>query len=135
MWYPLIEIGLNRGVWRAPNSMVSVTRRIEGRGGKIYSFCAMYSFRMSFWRVPETRSQATPCCRATARYMAHSAAAGELMVIETVTSPSGMPRKRISMSSSELTGAPHFPTSPRLMGWSASYPISVGRSKATESPV
>ena len=37
------------------------------------------------------------------------------MVIETVTSPSGMPRKRISMSSSEEIGAPHLPTSPSLM--------------------
>ena len=26
----------------------SVTRRIEGLGGKMYSFWAMYSFRMSF---------------------------------------------------------------------------------------
>ena len=47
--------------------------------------------------------------------MAHSTEAGELMVMETVTSPSGMPRKRISMSSSDETGAPHFPTSPSLM--------------------
>ena len=66
--------------------MVSVTSRMDGRGGKMYSFCAMYSFRMSFCSVPETAFQSTPCCSATARYMAHSTAAGELMVIETVTS-------------------------------------------------
>ncbi len=66
--------------------MVSVTSRIEGRGGKMYSFCAMYSFRMSFWMVPESFSQAAPCFSATTRYMAQSTAAGELMVIETVTS-------------------------------------------------
>ncbi len=113
-------MGLNRGVWRAPNSMVSVTSRMDGRGGKMNSFCAMYSFRMSFCRVPETRAQSTPCFSATARYMAHSTAAGELMVMETVTSPSGMPRNRISMSSSEQTDAPHLPTSPSLSGWSAS---------------
>ena len=34
--------------------MVSVTSRMEGRGGKMYSFCAMYSFRMSFCSVPES---------------------------------------------------------------------------------
>src|SRR6202040_2716179 len=109
MWYPEIEIGLNRGVCRAPNSMVSVTSRIEGRGGKMYSFCAMYSFRISFWRVPDRRDQSAPCCSATARYMAHTTAAGELMVMETVTSPSGMPRNRISMSSSDEIDAPHLP--------------------------
>ena len=81
--------------------MVSVTRRMEGRGGKMYSFCAMYSFRMSFCSVPESCAQSTPCFSATARYMAQRTAAGELMVIETVTSPSGMPRNSVSMSSSE----------------------------------
>src|SRR3984893_177128 len=104
-----IEIGLNLGVCRAPNSIVSVTRRSEGSGGKMYSFCAMYSFRMSFCRVPDTFDQETPCCSGTARYMAHRIGAGELMVIETVTSPSGMPRKRVSMSSREEMETPHFP--------------------------
>mgnify|MGYP003693560837 CR=1 FL=1 len=58
--------------------------------------------------MPESRSHGTPCCSATARYMAHTTEAGELMVMETETSPSGIPRKRISMSSSEEMGAPHF---------------------------
>ncbi len=31
-----------------PNSTVSVTSRMEGWGGKMYSFWAMYSLRMSF---------------------------------------------------------------------------------------
>ena len=56
----------------------------------MYSFCAMYSFKMSFCSVPETRDQSTPCFSATARYMAQITGAGELMVIETVTSPSGI---------------------------------------------
>ena len=37
----------------------------------MYSFCAMYSLRMSFCSVPEMRRQSTPCFSATARYMAH----------------------------------------------------------------
>ena len=82
----------------------------------MYSFCAMYSFRMSFCSVPESFAQSTPCCSATARYIAQRTEAGELMVIETVTSPSGMPPKRISMSSSELMATPHLPTSPSLSG-------------------
>ncbi len=78
----------------------------------MYSFCAMYSFRMSFCSVPDSRVQSTPCFSATARYIAQMTGAGELMVIETVTSPSGMPRKRVSMSSSEQMDTPHLPTSP-----------------------
>src|SRR3954465_240723 len=102
-----MEMGLNFGVWRAPNSTVSVTRRIDGRGGKMYSFCAMYSLSMSFCSVPESFDQAAPCCSATARYIAHKTEAGELIVIDTVTSLSGMPRNRISMSSSDEMLAPH----------------------------
>ena len=78
----------------------------------MYSFCAMYSFRMSFCSVPESRVQSTPCCSATARYIAQRIDAGELMVIETVTSPSGMPRNSVSMSSSDEIATPHLPTSP-----------------------
>ena len=39
------------------------------------------------------------------------------------------------MSSMEQIDTPTFPTSPSDSGWSASRPICVGRSKATESPV
>ena len=67
----------------------------------MYSFCAMYSFRMSFCSVPDSRDQSTPCFSATAKYMAHMIDAGELMVIETVTSPRGMPSNRVSISASE----------------------------------
>ena len=40
---------------------MSMTSRIEGSGGKMYSFCAMYSFRMSFWIVPRSSRVGTPC--------------------------------------------------------------------------
>ena len=36
------------GRWLVPNSTVSVTKRIDGLGGKMYSFWAMYSLSMSF---------------------------------------------------------------------------------------
>ena len=52
----------------------------------MYSFCAMYSFRMSFCSVPEIFFQSAPCFSATARYIAQMIAAGELMVIDVVTS-------------------------------------------------
>ena len=41
--------------------MLSTTSRIEGFGGKMYSFCAWYSLRMSFCVVPRSFSAATPC--------------------------------------------------------------------------
>src|SRR5262252_2030434 len=84
IWYPLIEMVLNRGVNLEPNSKVSTTSLIEGAGGKMYSFCAMYSLRMSFWMVPEIFFQSAPCFSATTKYMAHKIEAGELMVMDTV---------------------------------------------------
>ncbi len=51
----------------------------------------MYSLRMSFCSVPESVFQFAPCFSATAKYIAQSTAAGELMVIEVVTLFSGMP--------------------------------------------
>ena len=41
---------------------MSVTSRIDGSGGKIHSFCAMYSLRMSVWIVPRSSARGTPCC-------------------------------------------------------------------------
>ena len=84
------------------------------------SFCAMNSFRMSFWIVPRSWSARTPCFSAAAMYMAQMMAAGELMVMLVETLSSGMPSSRISMSLSEETATPHVPNSPRASGWSVS---------------
>ncbi len=114
---------------------MSVMSRIDGRGGKMNSFCAMNSLRMSFWIVPDSVFQPAPCRSATTRYMAKIIAAGELIVIEVVMSPTGIPSNSVSMSASEVTLTPHFPTSPSASSWSGSRPMSVGRSNATLSPV
>ncbi len=82
----------------------------------MYSFCAMYSFRMSFCSVPEIFFQSAPCFSATAKYIAQITAAGELMVIDVVTLASGILSKSTSMSASELIATPHFPTSPSESG-------------------
>ena len=71
--------------------MVSRTSRIDGRGGKTNSFWAWYSFRMSFWSVPPSRDRSTPARSACAMNIARMTAAGELMVIDVVMSPSAMP--------------------------------------------
>src|SRR6185437_5918799 len=84
-----METGLKRGVSRAPNSIVSTTRRIEGAGGKMYSFWAMYSLRMSFCRVPEMRFHSAPWRSAATRNIAQITAAGELMVIAVVAHQRG----------------------------------------------
>ena len=101
----------------------------------MYSFCAMNSFRMSFWMVPEIAFQSAPCCSATTRYIAKIIDAGELIVIDVVMSASEMPSNSTSMSASDAMLTPHFPTSPIDSSWSGSRPISVGRSKATLRPV
>ena len=85
--------------------------------------------------MPERARQSAPCFSATARYIAKIIAAGELIVIDVVMSPREMPSNSVSMSARDATLTPHLPTSPSESGWSGSRPISVGRSKATLSPV
>ena len=65
MWYPEIEIGCIRGSSCAENSIMSTTSRIDGSGGKMYSFCAMYSLRMSVWTVPRSCASGTSCSSPT----------------------------------------------------------------------
>ena len=67
------------------NAIVSRTSRIDGRGGNTNSFCAWYSFRMSFCSVPPSAARGTPAASAWATYMAKITAAGELIVIDVVT--------------------------------------------------
>ena len=58
-----------------------------------------------------------------------------LMVIEVVTLSRGRPASSSRMSANESMATPTFPTSPSDLGWSESYPIWVGRSKAQDRPV
>jgi hypothetical protein len=58
-----------------------------------------------------------------------------LMVIDVDTRSSGMPSSSVSMSSRLSMATPTRPTSPTACGSSESYPIWVGRSKATDRPV
>ena len=55
------------------------------------SFCAWYSFRMSFCSVPPSRARSTPPRSAFATYIANTIAAGPLIVIDVVTVPRSMP--------------------------------------------
>src|SRR5579884_3160621 len=111
-----MEIGFQRGVSRALKVIESTTRRIEGAGGKMYSFCAMYSLRMSFWIVPEMCFRFVPLFSAATRYMAQIIAAGEFMVIEFETISRGSPARCVSMSVIEDTDTPQLPTSPFARG-------------------
>src|SRR5512136_1880296 len=96
-----MEIVFHRGTSPWQKAKVSVIRRIDGRGGKIYVPRAMYSLRMSFWIVPPTFDRSAPCFFATATYSASRIDAVALIVIEVVIVSSGMSRNRISMSASE----------------------------------
>jgi hypothetical protein len=66
--------------------------------------------------------------------MQNTGTAGPLIVIEVVTSASGMPSNSTSMSAAESMATPQCPTSPSDFGSSESRPISVGMSNATDSP-
>ncbi|MEJ7697489.1 MAG: hypothetical protein WKF78_12925 [Candidatus Limnocylindrales bacterium] len=101
-----------RGISRVPNSIVSVTRRMDGSGGNRNSFCATNSFRMSFWVVPSSRSRGTPAFSAATMYIAQIGAAGELIVIDVLTRSSGRPASRTSMSARLETATPQVPNSP-----------------------
>ena len=105
-----------------------------GRGGKTNSFWAWYSFKMSFWMVPERAARATPVLSATPTYMAITTAAGELIVIDVLTAPRSMPEKSVSMSAIVSMATPARPTSPLARGSSESRPSKVGMSKAVERP-
>ena len=71
-------------MFRAHQVIVSRTMRMLGRIGKHHSFWAMYSLRMSFWMVPESRFRSQPRSWATATYMASRIQAVGLMVMETL---------------------------------------------------
>jgi hypothetical protein len=75
---------------------------------------------MSVWIVPPSRSGPIPLSSAATTKKASMIAAGALIVIETVTSSSGMPANSVSMSSSVSMATPSRPTSPRLRGLSES---------------
>src|SRR5258708_12365724 len=76
-----MEIVFHFGTSFAQYSIESTTRRIEGAGGKMNSFWAMNSLRMSFCSVPPSLLAGTPCFSATAMYMHRRIAAGGLVVI------------------------------------------------------
>ncbi len=105
-----------------------------GSGWKSHSFCAMYSLKMSVWSVPLRTDGSTPCRSAATRYMQKTGTAGPEIVMDVVTSPSGMSLNRTSMSAAESIATPQWPTSPSERGSSESRPISVGMSNATERP-
>ena len=75
-----------------------------------------------------------PWRSAATTYMQNTGTAGPLMVIDVVTSASGMPAKSTSMSAAESIATPQCPTSPSDRASSESRPMSVGMSKATDRP-
>lgn len=74
------------------------------------------SFKMSFWIVPVSLLLSTPCSSAAATKHANTGNTAPFIVIDTETSPSGMPSNSTRMSSIESTATPAIPTSPRTRG-------------------
>src|SRR5690242_8158079 len=73
----------------------------------------MYSLKMSVCSVPSRLPIGTPCRSAATRYMQKIGTAGPLIVIDVVTSPSGMPSKSTSTSAAESIATPQWPTAER----------------------
>ncbi len=94
----------------------------------------MYSLKMSVCSVPFSDPGSTPCRSAATRYMQKTGTAGPLIVIDVVTSPSGIASNSTSMSAALSMATPQCPTSPSARASSESRPISVGMSNATDSP-
>jgi len=76
-----------------------------------------------------------PSSSASAKYIPSNHIAVALIVIDVFISSRGIPSKSVRISPRWGTGTPTLPTSPNAFGASGSYPVCVGRSKATESPV
>ena len=77
---------------------------------------------MSFWIVPESACQSAPCCSATTRYIAKIIGAGELIVIDVVMSPSGMPveqRLHVGERGDVHAALPHLAERQRMVGIAA----------------
>src|SRR3990172_2223926 len=72
----------------------------------------MNSFRMSFCIVPVSFSRGQPCSSPATMKQASTGSTAPFMVIETDICESGIPSKRIRMSSTESTGTPAVPTYP-----------------------
>lgn len=70
--------------------------------------------------VPESLSRLTPCSSPATMKEARIGITAPFMVIETEILSSGMPSKRIFMSSTESIATPALPTSPWTRGWSLS---------------
>ena len=104
----------------AQNTIMSRISRSDGRIGKIHSFCATYSLRMSACTVPERRLRSKPRACATAMYMASRIQAVGLIVIETEIVSRSIPAKSASTSSMVSTATPSRPTSPSDRGSSES---------------
>ena len=89
---------------------------------------------ISFWTLPVSALGRTPCSSAATMYVITSSTA-PFTVIDTDIRPSGIPLKRISMSSTESMATPTLPTSLVTRGWSESSPRWVARSNAIDNPV
>ena len=70
--------------------------------------------------VPLSWAWSTPCSSPATMNMASTGSTAPFIVIDTDILSSGMPSKRIFMSSTESMATPALPTSPTTRGWSLS---------------
>jgi hypothetical protein len=88
----------------------------------MYVLRTMYSFRMSFWMVPDSDFWGAPDSSPATMYMARTGRTPPFMVMLTDILSSGIPLNSTFMSSTESMATPAMPTSPSTRGWSLSKP-------------
>ena len=84
--------------------------------------------------VPEIFLISAPWRFAKAIYNANKIKPDALIVMDVLTVSKLIPLNNRSISSMVSTATPTFPTSPLAIASSLSYPICVGKSKATLNP-
>ena len=119
-WYEHTFMGFHFGAFCAHQATMSTINRFDGAGGKMYVPRDRYSFTMSFWVVPRSSRESTPCSRAFATYSASIHAAVALIVMDVFIFPGGMESRSVRMWPRCETGTPTLPTSPWARMWSGS---------------
>src|SRR5574337_115764 len=105
----LVEVGDEQRVFYCVAHRLDNISQIAAEGGGRSGIDGHVPDRQSsFWIVPDSVVQLAPCRSATTRYIAKIIAAGELIVIDVVMSPTAMPSNSASMSASEVTLTPHL---------------------------
>jgi hypothetical protein len=133
---PEIDTLCHRGISAGrERDRVAHQGRIDGRGGNTNSFCAWYSFKMSFCNgPPETSAPDTGLLRPGATNIAKITAGGRVDRHRRRDRRQIDPGVQILHVRQRVDRHPTRPTSPSAISSSESIPNNVGMSNAVDNP-